>query len=146
MLGPVDDGPGLGLMVPPGDEPAQDGTGGGIDGHHLPDTADLGQLDLVGPDQPPPDEVDQVVGQQVLGQEQLTGPALEAAEVEPLAVEEDPSGLEGGHLPDGHEQVPPADVDHQTDHRRVGRLPRPHDEVLHPTEAVTRGGVPPVGA
>ena len=84
----------------------------------------------------PPTKLMSVAGEQVPGQQQLPLAPLESAQVDPSAVEEDPSRLECGHLADGHEQVSAADGHDQPDHRRVGRVPQPGDEVLHPPEAV----------
>ena len=79
----------------------------------------LGQLDLVGLDDPAAHEVDGVAGQQVAGEEQLARAALEAAQVDPGAVEADPAGLEGGDLADRHEQVARPDGHHQAHDRGV---------------------------
>ena len=48
-----------------GREPAQGHTGARVDPHDLPAPVDAGELDLVGPDEPGPLEVDQVPGSEV---------------------------------------------------------------------------------
>ncbi len=120
----------------PRDQAAKEGAARGVDGHHLPGPVDLGQLDVVGTDQTTAHEVDQVMGQKIPGQEQLAGATLEATEIDPTALEPDPARLEGSHLADGDEEVAPADGHDQADHRRVGRLAGPDDQVLDPSQAI----------
>ncbi len=117
---PVDDGSVGDPTAERAGQPSHQRPAGRVDGHDLPGAGHLGQEDLVGLDDPAADEVDGVAGQQVLGQQHLALAALEAAQVDPRAVEEDPARLEGRHLADGDEQVPLADGDDQAHDGRVG--------------------------
>ena len=107
------------------------------DARHLPGAVHLGQLDLVGPDQPAPHDVDEMARRQVPGEEQLTGTTLEPAQVDLAAVEPDVAGLETVHLSDRDEQVAAADVDDEPDDGRVRALPHPDDHVLDPSDAIS---------
>ena len=117
-------------------QPPQGHTRAGVDGDDLPATVDAGQLDLVGPDQPGPLEVDQVAGAEVLRQQHLPGPPLEALEAHGVAHELHPAGLEVGDAGDGDEQLAAGDADHDAGHRRVRGEAQLGDEVLDPAEAV----------
>ena len=114
---------------------------GRVDPDDLPAGLVAGQLDLVGPDDPAADEVDEVARHEVLGQEQLAGPPLEAAEVDLGAVEGHPPRLDGRDLPGGHEQLAPSDLHDEAGDRRVRAVADARDEVLHAPETVTRPGV-----
>jgi hypothetical protein len=50
----------------PGEQASQGHPGGGVDADDLPAAVEAGDLDLVGPDEPGPLEVDEVAGQEVL--------------------------------------------------------------------------------
>jgi len=134
---PVDDLPGR-------DAPSQ-GTrqempqrhpGTGVDRHHLPAPFDAGQLDLVGPDEACPVEVDDVAGEEVAGQEQLAGPALEALEAHLVAGQLHPAGSQGDHPADGDEEVPAADADDDAGQRRMGGVAEADEEVADAPQAV----------
>ena len=139
-VGPVHHGAGPDVAAQaPGEQAADQGSPRRVDPHHLPGPVDEGQLDLVGLDQAAADEVDQVPGLQVLGEQQLARTPLEPTQVHPFPLEADPTGLEGRHLPHGHEEVAPGDGGHHAGQRGVGLLAGPDDQVLHPPQPVTVG-------
>src|SRR5579883_622018 len=135
---PVDDGPRPPRPPQPArEEPPEDPASRWVDAHDLPPAVDLGQLDLVGPDEPSAAEVDEVAGHEVPGEQQLPGTALEAAEVDAVALELDTARLHPRDLPDRDEQVAAPDGYNQADDGRVRLSPDADDHVLDPAEPLS---------
>ena len=117
-----------------GSDPAQDATAARVDADDLPVTVDAGELDLVGADQPPAHQVDQVARRQVAGEQQLAGAALELAEVDRVAPELDVVGAQLVHLGDRDEVLALADARDDAGHRGVGTSAELDDDVLDPAD------------
>ncbi len=120
-----------------GQQPPQCHARTGVDRHHFPTTVDVGQLDLVRPDQPGALEVDQVSGAQVLGQQDLAGASFESLQAHGVAHELHSTGLEVGDAGDGHEELPSGDADDDAGHGRVRGEAQLGDEVLDTSETVS---------
>ena len=95
----------------------------------MPGAAQVGELDLVGPDQTGAFDVDQVARAQVLPQQHFASPALEAAQELRVAVELRTTAGQGGHLACMDELVLAGDVDHEARYRRVAPASEPSDHV-----------------
>jgi hypothetical protein len=119
-----------------GQEPAQRHPGARIDADDLPAAVEAGDLDLVGPDEPGPLEVDEVAGQQVLDEQQLARAAVEALQVDGVAHHLDASGTDVGDALDGNEERSLTDADDETRERGMGGVAQPDDQVLDPAQAV----------
>jgi hypothetical protein len=115
---------------------AKEGAPSGVDAHDLPAAVDLGDLDLVGDDEPPAHQVDEMARQQVLGQQQFAGTALEAAQVDLGALEGHAALAQSADLADRHEEVAAFDADHDAHDGRVGVVAEARDQVLDAADPV----------
>jgi hypothetical protein len=118
-------------------ETAEHGSTRRVDPDHLPCAVELGQFDLIGPDEAATDEVDEMTRQEVLPEEELAWSALESPQVDPLTFKVDVTRIETSHLADRDEQVAPFDFDDESHDGGMGGISHSGDEVLHPAEAVT---------
>ena len=128
---PVDD---LAQPDPPGEKAWQRASDRsprrGVDTDHVPRPVDLGELDLVRPDEASTDDIDDVAPGEVALEQQLARTTLEATEVQGLALELDPSRSHLEERVDRDEQLPAADVRDQPGDEGVVTGRGEHDQVV----------------
>jgi hypothetical protein len=110
---------------------------GGVDPDEAPPAVDAPQRDVVGMDQPAPGDIDEPAVQDVLVQQHLTGPSLEALEVEGVARQLHTTRGESADAIDGHEQLASSDARLQPDDRGIARVREPDDQVVDASEPLT---------
>ncbi len=137
--GPVDDAVGRGQGTPAARPQSPEQRGGGHVGPHEANTTEhFGQIEVGGPDDLHAVDVDQLVVEDVLGQEHLTRTPDDVTQVEPGRAQQDlgvRDAIDGRGRDEGQ---PPAHLDDQARHRRVGLPvgPAGHD-VLEPADLLT---------
>ena len=110
---------------PPGAQPAEQGLQADIHADQVDQVADLGQVQVGGPDHLDLVGVHQLVVEDVPGQQHLAFPALELAQVQPGRAQRDRAAVQLVNGRRVQERLAPPDPDHDSGDHRVG-LPAVH--------------------
>lgn len=116
---------------------AEEGAATGIHPDHLPAAVDLGQLNFVPRNQAAVHQIDEVARHEVFAQQNLARTALEASQVDPVALERDPALGQATDFANRHEQVATLNAHHRADEWRVGVVAETRDQVLDAAHSVT---------
>jgi hypothetical protein len=108
-----------------------------VDTDNLPSTIDLGNLDLIGNDEPSSNQVDEMTREQVLSEQQFTRSSLESAQIHPSPFKGHATLAEPTDLSNGDEEVATFDANHRAHDRRVRVVAESRDQILDATNPVT---------
>jgi hypothetical protein len=108
----------------------------GVDTYYLPLAVHLSDLDLIGDDEAPANQINKVSSEEVLSEQQLARTTLKTSKVDLPAFKGHTTGLQAPDLSDWHEEVPPLDLDHRAHERRVRVIAESRDQVLDASYSV----------
>jgi hypothetical protein len=114
----------------------QERASSGIDAHDLPATVNFGDLDLVGDDDAPPHQINEVTGEKIFGEQQLTRTTLEATEIDPTPFECHATLREPANLTHRNKEVAPFDANDGAHDGGVRVVAKTRDQVLDASDPV----------